>query len=86
MNREAMKQVLAELVENETGIRPDNLADDTVLTEGLGMDSIDLVGLVVQIENRFKIKIDTVELRQVSTVGQILDLLQEKLALAPKVA
>lgn len=86
MNREAMKQVLAELVENETGIRPDNLGDDTVLTEGLGMDSIDLVGLVVQIENRFKIKIDTVELRQVSTVGQILDLLQEKLAVAPKVA
>lgn len=91
MDREAMMQVLVELVENETGTRPENLTDDTALTEGLGMDSIDLVGLVVQIENRFKIKIETAELRQVSTIGQILDLLQEKVAsivavAAPKTA
>lgn len=89
MDRESMKAVLGDLVENEIGTRPENLGDDTVLTEGLGLDSIDLVGLVVQIENRFKVKIETAELRQVTTVGQILTLLEEKVAataLAPKLA
>ena len=80
MDRESLRSALSELVEQETGIKPDNLADDVVLTEGLGMDSIDLVGLVVQVENRFRIKIDTEELRQISRVGQLLTLLEKKIS------
>jgi acyl carrier protein len=80
MNRDALRQALAELVEQETGAKPQQLADDTVLTEGLGMDSIDLIGLVVQVENRFKVKIATEELRKIAQVGQLLDLLEAKIA------
>jgi acyl carrier protein len=80
MDRAALRQTLAELLEAETGTRPQDLSDDTVLTEGLGLDSIDLVSLIVQVENRFRIKIATEELRSVSKVGQMLDLLQTKIA------
>lgn len=80
MDRESLRSALAELVEQETGTKPEALTDETVLTEGLGMDSIDLVGLVVQVENRFGIKIATEELRQVSQVGHLLNLLEQKLA------
>jgi acyl carrier protein len=80
MDRAALRQTLAELLEAETGTRYEDLNDDTVLTEGLGLDSIDLVSLVVQIENRLRIKIATEELRSVTKVGQMLDLLQAKLA------
>ena len=80
MDRVALRQTLAELLEAETGTRPQDLSDDTVLTEGLGLDSIDLVSLIVQVENRFRIKIATEELRSVSKVGQMLDLLQAKIA------
>ena len=82
MDRAALRQTLSELLEAETGTRYENLSDDTVLTEGLGLDSIDLVSVVVQIENRFRIKIATEELRSVAKVGQMLDLLQAKLAVA----
>ena len=70
MNRDDLRQALAELVEQETGAKPGQLSDDTVLTEGLGMDSIDLIGLVVQVENRFKVKISTEELRK--KIGAVL--------------
>ena len=75
MDRAALRQTIADLLEAETGTRYQDLNDDTVLTDGLGLDSIDLVSLIVQIENRFRIKIATEELRSV-TVGQMLDLLQ----------
>ncbi|MBI3857859.1 MAG: NYN domain-containing protein, partial [Planctomycetes bacterium] len=53
--------------------------DETILTEGLGLDSIDLVSLVVQVENKFHIKIATEELKNLKKVGELLDLLQAKL-------
>jgi acyl carrier protein len=80
MDRTALRKTLIELLEAETGTRYEDLNDDIVLTEGLGLDSIDLVSLIVQIENRFRIKIATEELRSISKVGQMLDLLQAKLA------
>jgi acyl carrier protein len=80
MDREALRQALAELVEQETGNKPANLGDYVMLIEGLGMDSIDLIGLVVQVENRFRIKIATEELRPVSKVGELLSLLEKKIA------
>ena len=80
MNRTALRQVLIELLESETGNRYENLTDDTILTEGLGLDSIDLVSLVVQVENKFHLKIATEELRSITKVGQMLDLIQSKLA------
>ncbi len=80
MQRESLRQALAELVEQETGSKPGEMADDVVLTEGLGMDSIDLVGLVVQVENRFGIKIATEELRQIARVGDFLNLVEKKIS------
>jgi len=41
----------------------------------LGLDSIDLVSLIVQVENRLHIKVETDELKKVSRVGELLDLL-----------
>jgi acyl carrier protein len=80
MDRATLRQTLSELLETETGTRYENLTDATVLTEGLGLDSIDLVSLVVQVENKFRIKIATEELKKISRVGELLDLLQAKLS------
>ena len=50
--------------------------------KGLGLDSVDLFSLVVGIQNKFRIKIASEELVSVATVGDLLDLLQAKLATA----
>lgn len=80
MERTELSQMLLELVEEETGDTFTDIADDTDLRSGLRLDSLDMVSLILKIEVRLGIKIDSSELSGVATVGQMLDLLQHKLA------
>ncbi len=50
------------------------------LREGLGLDSVDVVSIVSQIERRFHIRLTHQELEKLVTVADVLDLLQAKLA------
>ena len=79
MDRRQLSQTLLELLEDETGEHYTDLQDDVELRAGLELDSVDMVSLILQIENRLQIKVDTSELEGIETVGQLLDLLQSKL-------
>jgi acyl carrier protein len=79
MDRAQLRQELLELLYQDTGQRYDRLDDSVTLKEGLGLDSVDLVSLVMQIENRFHIRLDSQELQRLKKVGDLLDLLQSKL-------
>jgi acyl carrier protein len=85
-DRETLRQTLAELLEAEQGTKPPPLTDDQNLRESLGLDSVDVVSLVMQIECRYKIRLGHEELGKVATVGDMLDLLQAKTAEAPATA
>ena len=50
------------------------------LREGLGLDSVDVVGLVMRVERHFRIRLAMEELMEVKQLGQLLDLVQDKLA------
>jgi acyl carrier protein len=80
MDRTALRQTLLEMLEEEVGEKYDNLSEDQNLRDGLGLDSVDLVSLVIHIQRRFKIDIKTEELEKLVRVGDMLDLLQAKLA------
>ncbi len=82
MDRQELKQTLATLLEETTGEERPDVQEDQNLQEGLGLDSVDLFSLVVEIQNKFRIKIASEELVSVATVGDLLDLLQAKLATA----
>lgn len=81
--REMVRQTLIELLEADTGEKYDDLKDETSLREGLGLDSVDVVSIVSQIERRFRIRMTHEELQTLSTVGDVLSMLQTKLASAP---
>ncbi len=78
MDRNALKQNLLELLENETWDKADDVTEDTDLREGLNLDSVDMVSLVLEIQNQFKIEIGSKELDGVKCVGDLLDLLERK--------
>jgi acyl carrier protein len=80
MDRKQLAHTLQELVEHETGQQYGQLDDAVELRDGLNLDSLDLVTLVLQIENQLHVSIDTEELTDVTTVGGMLDLLERKLA------
>jgi acyl carrier protein len=56
------------------------LRDETDLREGLGLDSVDVVGLVMRVERQFRIRLAMEELAEMKQVGQLLDLVLGKLA------
>lgn len=80
MDRDELRQILAELLEETTGEHRDEVAEDEPLQEGLGLDSVDIFSLIVEIQNKLRVKIASEELMDVVTVGDLLNVLQAKLA------
>jgi acyl carrier protein len=82
-DRAFIRRTLIELLEADTGEKHADLDDSANLREGLGLDSVDVVSIVSQIERRFHIRLTHQELEKLVAVGDILDLLQAKLAEPP---
>jgi acyl carrier protein len=80
MDRETLLATLVSLLEEEMGEAFHHLEETTDLREGLGLDSVDVVGLVMRVEHQFRIRLAMEELMEVKRVGQLLDLVEAKLA------
>jgi acyl carrier protein len=83
-DRQTIRQTLIELLEADTGEKYPELDDSTNLREGLGLDSVDVVSIVSQIERRFRIRLTQQELEKLVTVADMLDLLETKFAIGPE--
>ena len=84
MDRAAIRQTLIELVEKDTGEKYPDLADDVHLREGLGLDSVDVVSIVSEVERRFHIRLTHQELEKLVKVADLLNLLELKLKDPPQ--
>jgi acyl carrier protein len=78
--RESLRTKLLALLEEEMGESFTLPQDDQDLREALGLDSVDLVGLVMRIEREFRVRLAPEELGVVKRVGDLLDLMETKLA------
>jgi len=79
-DRESIRQTLIELLEADIGQSFADLSDGKKLREELGLDSVDVVSVVSQIERRYRLRLTREELEHLSTVGDMLDLLQVRLS------
>lgn len=73
------KTVLAEHVSNGAAKALQNLNEGTNLADDLQIESLDIVNIVIDIEDKFGIEIDNDSIRKMSTVGNCITLIQEKL-------
>jgi acyl carrier protein len=83
-DRAFIRQTLIELLEADTGEKYNDLQDTANLREGLGLDSVDVVSIVSQVERRFHIRLSHQELEKLVTVADVFDLLQAKLNAPPQ--
>ena len=83
IERDEIRQILMQLFEEETGETIESLQDDQNLAEQLGLDSVDMVSLIMQLERRFKIRLAHEELVEARQLGQLLDLVRSKLVEEP---
>lgn len=82
-DRAFIRETLIELLEADTGNSYRDLKDDDNLREGLGLDSVDVVSLISQVERRFHIRLSHEELEKLATVDDVLTLLHAKLNDSP---
>jgi acyl carrier protein len=85
-DRESIRKTLIDLLEADTGEKYADLEDHVQLREGLGLDSVDVVSIVSQIERQYRIRLTHQELEKLVTVDDVLTLLQSKLAALPEAA
>jgi acyl carrier protein len=64
---------LAEIVNNETGIATDAVQLDKSFTDDLDIDSISMMTIVINAENKFDVKIPDDEVKNLLTVGDAVN-------------
>ena len=84
MTRDQIRQALIEVLEGDMGESYGHVTDGMHLRDELGLDSVDVVSIVSQIERRFRIRLTHQELEKLATVGDVLSLLQAKLTALPQ--
>jgi acyl carrier protein len=80
MDRSELRQFLRKQLEDDTAREFAQLEDSVNLREDLGIDSVDLVTLIVHTQGALKIEVPSAELEKVATMGDLLDVLQSRLA------
>jgi acyl carrier protein len=80
MDRERLRTTLLDLLEQETWERPEDFSDHIKIREGLKLDSVDLLSVMLRAETQLGVALDSRDFDKITTVGDLLDTIQRKLA------
>ncbi|RKD26776.1 hypothetical protein BEP19_16380 [Ammoniphilus oxalaticus] len=64
-----------ELFADFLAIEGDSIKVESTISDDLGVDSVDIVSIVTEIENAFDLKISDSDAAGLETVGQVVDLI-----------
>ncbi|MBR1794441.1 MAG: acyl carrier protein [Bacteroidales bacterium] len=65
---------------DELEIEPDKISDDARLKEDLGIDSLEVVDVIVLVEEEFGFKMRPEQFRDLKTYGQFCQFIYDRLA------
>ena len=72
-----MLEKIKQMISEKLNVSEDEITEDTVLTDDLGADSIDIMELIMTFEAEYDIELPTEELENISTVKDIMDLMKK---------
>ena len=79
MNRNEVLELIRGHLAEELEIDPSRIQDDTRFKEDLEADSLDLVALVQELEDRYGVRIPDEDASKLTTVGQSADYVASRL-------
>jgi acyl carrier protein len=74
--KEKIKDILVKLLK----VKPEELKDDIALQDGIGVDSTEMVEVVIALEKAFGTKVSAKEVTKFSTLNDIDRLIQSKVS------
>jgi acyl carrier protein len=80
MDALGMKAKIKEIISNVTSIDADKIGDDTSFSEELGLDSLSLLEIGVDVDYEFQLELPEERMRGLDSVSQTFALVEERLA------
>ena len=79
MKRVEIFNELKEIVLDYLGDDDMDVSEDSVLTDDLGLTSLDLISIVGDVEDSFGISVEDEAMESIETVGDVLDYIEGRL-------
>ena len=73
-----MFEKVKNMLVNDLQVNPDDIKPEAELVTDLGINSLELADLVLLCEEKFNIEIDDDDLRELITVGDVVNYLESK--------
>lgn len=74
MNKEEIKGKIKEIIVDKIGVEPEQVTDNASFETDLGMDSLDRVELMMEVEKEFKIAIPDDEAEKAHTLNDYVEI------------
>ncbi len=78
MDREEVTKIVRDHLATELEVDPAKIADGTRFKEDLDADSLDLYELVMELEDRYAIRVSEEEAAKIRTVGDAVDFVVDR--------
>ena len=73
----ALIEEVKEVVAEQLNVNPDEVKEESKFVEDLGADSLDVVELIMELEEKFDIEIPDSEAEKIATVGDAVKYIEE---------
>jgi len=80
MNQDELFEQVKDIIVEQLGVDPEKVTPDATFREDLEADSLDLVELIMTFEEQFGGEISDEEAQQITTVGEAVEFLRQRLA------
>ena len=67
------------ILSSQFDVEEDTITSETIITDDLGADSLDVVDMLMSLEDEFDIEIPDEEIEKIRTVGEVVTYIEEHL-------
>ena len=78
ITKDTIKERLRKVIAKELKVEPESIANDAHVGNDLGIDSADMISLLYDIEDEFKVEISDDEAGEISTIQEMYNVVNAK--------